>query len=145
MIFSAPPDDFKSKMHVVVCYIECAGRFLMLLRQDGKREGNTWGTPGGKRAEDESSIVALLREIGEETGIRLRSEQIEPRGILYVRHPYADFVYERFSCELVAQPEVVLASDEHKAFCWVTPQEALALPLVMDEETSIRLRFDLQP
>ena len=31
-------------------------------------------------------------------------------------------------------PEITLSKNEHKAFAWCTPKEALALPLVLDED-----------
>lgn len=143
MVFHTPRPDFRPQMRVVACYIECGRRFLVLHRRDHKPQGNTWCIPGGKRDEDEDALTALLREIFEETGIRMERSAVVRRETFYVRYPDFDFIYERFSYALAGVPVVTLSPKEHKAFRWVTPEEALELPLIEDEDVGIRLRFGL--
>lgn len=141
MIFTSPPENFQPKFYVVTCYLEHSGEFLMLLRGDDKSEGNKWGTPGGKRDPGESAIGAVIREVKEETGIELVPEQIGKSTVTYERYPDYDFVFHMFHAHLPHRPEVTISEGEHKAFCWVSPKDALDLPLVLDEDACIQLIY----
>jgi 8-oxo-dGTP diphosphatase len=58
-----------------ICYIENNGSWLMLYRnrkKDDMNEGK-WISPGGKMEEGETPDECALREVLEETGLRLRS------------------------------------------------------------------------
>lgn len=143
MIFLERPADFKLIMRIVACYVIFRGRHLVLHRQLWKPEGGTWGAPGGKVKGNEELLAAILREAGEETGIAFDSERMCYCRVLHVRYAKGDFEYHVFSYELDDEPKIVLASDEHQAYRFVTPKEALALPLIQDEDTSIKIHFGL--
>ncbi len=66
-----------------LCYIERDGQYLMLHRtkkQNDLNEGK-WIGVGGKREDFESINECLVREVYEETGLRLT--KFEPRAIIY--------------------------------------------------------------
>ncbi len=144
MVFLEPPVGFAPTMRVVAVLMECRGRILMLLRQDAKPQGNTWCLPAGKVAEGEGELDALRREAFEETGHRLDPTQIEPVRRVFVRYADFDFVYTIFRCRLAEQPGVRLAPEEHKGFRWLTPQEALEMPLIPDEDVCLKLSYGLE-
>jgi len=142
MIFKEPPADFEKQSDVVGCYVLHDGRFLMLHRHAHKSNGNTWGLPAGKRDGTEPLAEAMRRELREETGIDVPGSTLAFFDSVAVRHVGHDIEYHMFSVDLRSRPEVRLSETEHRDFRWVTPEEALAMPLVHDQDECIRLFFD---
>lgn len=138
MIFDVLPEDFKSKARVSGCYVQVQEHLLFLCRHPAKIEGGRWGTPGGKGNPGESLRAAGRRELAEETGIDLEEDALTFRALFYVRLSYGDFEYAVFDASLLERPDIRLSPDEHVEYRWVTPQEALALPLMEDEDEVIR-------
>lgn len=143
MIYHEKPEGFKPKFEVVGCFLEHDGEILLLHRQDHKPEGGTWCVPAGKVDPDEDLAVAIVREMGEETGHWADPSSVRFFKSLYVRYPNFDFVYHIFHLPVGDRPEVVLSADEHKDFVWLTPTKALDLPLITDEDPCIRLFYRL--
>ena len=143
MIYLAPPENFQPKFYVVSCFIEHDGKFLMLLRNEEKPEGNKWGHPAGKRDVGESEIEAVVREVKEETGIDLDPSKIDRSMPVYVRYPDYDFVFHMFGSRLDDLPDVVTDPKEHRGFQWVSPEDALKTRLVMDTDICIKLFYGL--
>ncbi len=143
MIFLEKPENFDDSLEVAGCAIQCKGKLLFLHRQDHKPQGNTWDMPSGKIKKGESVVSGLVREISEETGLIFKEENLEFFRKVYVKYPDLDFVYHIFSTELSEQPDVKIDLKSHKAFTWVTPEEALKMPLIPDEDKCIKLYFNL--
>lgn len=53
------------------------GRWLMHRRPLNKHHGGLWEFPGGKVESEESPRLALVRELEEELGVRVREEDCE--------------------------------------------------------------------
>ncbi|MFA6552626.1 MAG: NUDIX hydrolase [Candidatus Paceibacterota bacterium] len=136
-----PPAGFKPKFHIVSCFIEDPnGEILLLLRQDQKPQGNTWGVPAGKVGVNENHLVAVVREINEETGY------IAPTGpdffeTVFVCYPEYDFVYHIFHIVLQERIDVVINPKEHKMFKWVKPKDALSMPLIGGLDECIKIFY----
>ncbi len=62
MISRDKPEHFIPKFEVVSCFVEYNDEILLLLRQDYKPEGNTYGVPAGKIDEGETPDKAMKRE-----------------------------------------------------------------------------------
>jgi len=56
-----------------LCFIEKEGKYLMQLKDDKKFGGGRWNAPGGKTKENESVEQGVVREILEETGLKIRN------------------------------------------------------------------------
>ena len=145
MIFTEKPQDFNSRFDGVFCFVEHEGEILLLHRNDGKSEGNKWGMPGGKINAGENSAEAVVREIREETGLRLTIPQVTYFRAVYVRYPDYDFVFHMFHATVDQKQDAVLNPSEHKNFRWISPEEALGLELVGDLGECIKLRYPAGP
>src|SRR3989344_464641 len=143
MIYLDKPDVWNPAFEAVGCFIEYKGEIFLLHRLDHKPEGNTWCAPGGKVDLGESTLVAIVREIRQETGFEITEEQIQYIKEVYVRYEDLDFVYHIFRAELLQRQKSVINRSEHKDSCWVSPKKALSLPLIQDEDACIRMVYTL--
>ena len=145
MISKIKPDNFNKKFDVVGCFIIHDGKFLILHRQDYKPQGNTWGVAGGKvHSDDKDFNHALSREILEEVGIQINPTELKPIVSYYVQYPEYDFIYHTFHYDAGENiPTVLLTTDEHKDYKWVTPEESLKLDLIPDEDECIKDFFKI--
>ena len=141
MVYLEEPEDFNPKFDIGSCFLERNGKFLLLLRQDCKPQGNTWGVPAGKVEENETPAQATAREMTEETGYPANPEQLRFFKTVYVRFPEFDFIYHMFSLSLPGDHEVLIDPETHKDFRWVTPQESLAMPLIGGLDSCVRLFY----
>jgi len=142
MIFEQEPEHFNSQFEVVNCHIEYDGAILFLKRHENKPEGGTWCVPGGKLDPGEGPWDAVRRELEEETGIVLKADDdITFVKKVYVRFPKYDFVCHVFILRLKQQHDPVLRLDEHTAYAWFTPTEALTKPLIQDEDAVMGLIY----
>ena len=123
--------------NTTLCYVEQDGKYLMLLRNKKKQDENAgkWIGVGGKFEEGESPQDCLLREVQEETGLRLT--QYRFRGIVtFVSDQYETeymhlFTAHGFEGELIPGDEGELK--------WVEKDEVLSLPLWEGDREFLRL------
>lgn len=102
------------------------GHVLLAQRPPGKNLEGKWEFPGGKLEAGEGPEDALVRELDEELGIKVRSDDLEP--LTFASHRYDRFhlLMPVFLCrhwlgEIVAK--------EHTALAWVQVQDMLKYPL----------------
>lgn len=143
MLFEQSPADFQKRFDVVACYVQHAGNFLMLQRQKEKPNGDLWGLPAGKVDQKEEYTDAIQREIEEETGISVNRKDLVYERMFYVRHDHIDFHYHTFSCVLMKRPEIILRSEEHCAYQWVTPADSLMVAQVPDQEVCTKVFYSM--
>lgn len=107
--------------------VDAAGRFLMIKRGQEPAKGR-WSVPGGRKEAGESDEAATIREVGEETGLRVIVERLvgtverdAPDGSVYVIRDYR--------CAPVdgVDPAVVQAGDDADDAGWFTEQEVRRL------------------
>lgn len=138
MISTEPIKDFDKMFDVVSLFIICGDKMLLLKRREDKPQGGAWGRVAGKVDAGESLEKAILRETLEETGLQITVRQITKYAKnYYVRHGDTDFIFYVFVLELPECPQITLSDREHSEYSWFTPQEALALDLVQDEEVLV--------
>jgi 8-oxo-dGTP pyrophosphatase MutT (NUDIX family) len=141
MLYKEKPERYNPKFEIAGCLIETAKKILLLHRQDHKPQGNTWGVPAGKRDTGEDLLTTIAREVKEETGIQIERDTFTHLDTYYTRFTAYDFTYHQFFVSLSHEPKVQINPQEHKAFLWITPQEALSLPLIEDLPEIIKLRY----
>ena len=91
-----------------ICYLENDGSWLMLYRdrKPGDMNGGKWISVGGKVEEGETPNECVVREVLEETGLRLRSRVFH--GVIEFRSD----VYEDEDMYLYSSSDFVPADEE---------------------------------
>jgi len=117
-------------MEVVGCYFEYKNKILLLKRHPSQSQGNTWGLPAGKIEKGETPSKALVREIHEELGIRIKEEDLEEFNKMYVRRDTLDYIFYQFRTRFSTMPILKLDLEENIEARWVTISAALKLPLI---------------
>jgi hypothetical protein len=62
---------------------------------------------------------------------------------VYVRFADYDFVYHIYHAKLINKPEIKISESEHKAAKWISPKDALDLPLIEDLDGCMQLFFGI--
>jgi len=143
MYFTERPDNFDPRFEIVACWLERDGKFVLLHRQSWKSEGGTWGVPAGKMDIGESKCSAMRRELFEETGHSVTEEELTYQTTLFVRYETYSFVYHMFRTNAPDGFIVLTNPEEHQDHRWVTPEEALCLPLIPELDSCVRLTYDV--
>jgi 8-oxo-dGTP diphosphatase len=142
MVFESIPEGFNPVFHLVTCYIEHGGKFLAVQRNNDKREGGKWGVPGGKVEQDETEAEALARELDEEIALKVLPDKLRYLKKVFVRFPDVDFEATMFSLKLDVPHDVILGTDEHQAYQWVTLDEALKMDLIRHNEQYLKIMVE---
>lgn len=139
-------------VQTTLCYIEKDGKYLMLHRISKKNDVNRdkWIGVGGKFEYGEAPEECLLREVEEETGLKL--ERYRFRGVLTFlcdsQSPEYIFLYtaDRFSGELKECDEGVLEWVEkekiHNLTLWEGDRVMFRLLEERDSVFSLKLRYE---
>ena len=112
-----------------LCYIENNGEYLMLYRNKKKNDDNAgkWLGIGGKFEADETADECCVREVFEETGIRLRGFHFY--GVIRFRATtYEDedmYLYSSDDFELPAE----LPDCNEGELKWIPQDELMSLPM----------------
>lgn len=129
-VYDKKPENFSPQIEVAATYVNFKGKLLFLQLASNKSEKGTWGVPAGKLEAEEKPVQGAKRELFEETGIDINSEDsFQWIGMLYIRKPEIDYVYYRFEVNLKSLPTIHL-SKEHCSYLWVSREEAKNLPLM---------------
>lgn len=126
-----------------LCYIEKDGQYLMLLRNKKKNDVNEgkWIAPGGKLEPGESPEECALREVREETGLKLG--RLNMRGILtFSSEGWEDeyifvFTADEFSGELIDCNEGELK--------WIDKKDILSLNLWEGDRIFLKMLIEDEP
>ncbi len=130
-------------LNTTLCYIERKGSYLMLHRTKKQNDPNQnkWIGIGGKFEEGESPEECLVREVREETGLRLTSHRL--RGIVtFVCPPYpTEYMYLYTACA----EEAPLSFCEEGELAWVEKEKVPSLPLWEGDRIFLRLLAEEYP
>ena len=139
--------EFDTALQCVGCFIEYGGKILFLGRNENKSEGGKYGIPGGKidEVDDRSSANAIIREVFEETGIVISSQDLISSAVFYVEYDGGRrIVYNTYKTILREQPGITLRENEHQDFVWKSPEEALLLPLMIHGDDTIKHVYNIE-
>lgn len=147
MIYQGNISNFLPYIICVGCHIKHEGDVLYLQKPPHhKYYPSKWGVVAGKvSTEDprkpERLIDAMVREILEETGWQIDPLLLKTCGVKPVKHPHLNFLYHWFRLDLHHRRPQIKLSAEHVDYRWVTPQAALSLDLIEDEEHILRYTY----
>jgi len=116
-----------STIHVSAAVVTDAGGRALLVR---KRGTTMFMQPGGKPEAGETAIQALMRELSEELGVRVRAAALRALGrftAVAANEPGHDVVADAFALHLA--PAAVSPAAEIAEARWVTPDQLDALPV----------------
>lgn len=113
-MMDTPAKPFSLSVKAVI--LDRDGRCLLLKRSSSSRAHvGRWDFPGGKLDHGEDFEAALLREVEEETGLRVRVTRV--LGAAESENPAARVAY--LLLEARAEPGEVRLSEEHEDHTWV--------------------------
>lgn len=141
MIYYEKPKYFKPKFEAVGSFVQCDGKIILLHRRNHKPQGNTWGIPSGKIHISETLKTTALRETKEETGLVIHKNKMKFFATIFVKFADYDFIYHIFHTTLNNKSIIKINKHEHKAAKWISPTDALNLPLIEDLDGCIKLFF----
>jgi len=144
MISREEIENFNKKFDVVSAFIEHNGEILLLHRQDHKPQGNTWSVVAGKVCAGEDLLDALVREVYEEIGLKVSRQDCKYFEGYYVRYLGYDFKYHVYHLLLNEKPIINVNIDENKDHKWMTPNDALKIDLIQDEDSSIKWFYNIE-
>ena len=134
------PQNFTSTHAGSICFVECKGEFLLLKRSPHSLQGNSWtAAPGGKLEPGESPLEAAVRELWEETGIRLESSKLQFLQTVYFQFPDREYALHLFYTSIPEKPPVTLMAEEHTEYAWASFEKALQMPLMQGGKECIDL------
>jgi 8-oxo-dGTP pyrophosphatase MutT (NUDIX family) len=140
-VYEHKPEGFSPAVEVAAIYVNVGEKLLLLKLSHLKREAGKWSIPAGKIEANESAVQGAKRELFEETGIDVISEDaLHSFGRLYICKPDIHYIYHLFGVELQDLPSVQL-SDEHLSYQWASRQEAEALPLMSGGKQALDFYF----
>ena len=143
MIYQTMPKKFNPKFEALGSFVQYNNEIILLHRQNHKPQGDTWGIPSGKIHESESPLDTACRETEEETGIMVPQNKMKFFLTIYVKFSDYDFIYHVYHAKLNNKAKIKISEDEHKDAKWISPKDALGLPLIEDLDGCIKLFFGL--
>lgn len=137
--------SFNHKITAVACFIEAEHKILLLKTDSANKLQNyVWGVPGGKLESGETPNEAAVRELHEETGIKLKNDQLEFVIKLYVRAKgldYEFYIYKSTLGTAINETTIVIDPKDHSSFVWLSPKDALSLELIYGEKELIEFLY----
>jgi 8-oxo-dGTP diphosphatase len=123
---------------VALTEIDASLHVLVVRRGNPPFEGE-WALPGGYLEVDEDLAAGAARELGEETGVSVRHEELRQLGAFGApdRDPRNRTVSVAFLAELDREAEATGGSDAAEAV-WKPVDELLTSDLAFDHETILR-------
>jgi phosphoglycolate phosphatase-like HAD superfamily hydrolase/ADP-ribose pyrophosphatase YjhB (NUDIX family) len=106
-----------------------AGEVLMIRTH---KWSDLWGIPGGKIKWGETSETALRREVKEETDLDVTDIKfVLVQDCIHSKEFYRDahFVLLNYTCRARSSRPAVILNDEGREFRWLSPADAMKLPL----------------
>ncbi|MEU4800214.1 NUDIX hydrolase [Streptomyces sp. NPDC023327] len=111
---------------------------VLLIERDGEPFEGDWALPGGHQDEGETSRMAAVRELLEETGVRVAPDQLRVIGTWDQpgRDPRGRYSTDAYLAVVPAGTRIVAGTDARTARWW--PLDALPERLAFDHADILR-------
>ena|SRR5476649_996620 len=116
----------------VECFVKKGEKYLMLHREKHKRiMPNVWMAPGGHIEFNEGLFECAIREVQEETGLKIKNLRVKVVGTAYLQ----DLKQELFFHMLIADYAggKLTPNQNDGELMWLTPTEISKLPTLLAE------------
>lgn len=138
-----PPDKKVVQKVVLGGIVLCDNKLLIIQRSsDEEILPNMWELPSGKKEPLESSEASLVREVAEETGLKV--EIIAPIDVFDYQIEKPEEIRDSTQINFLVQPvdssEVKLSS-EHQDFKWIGEKELDSFPVSGKVKISLKKAF----
>ncbi len=144
MFYTSPDQNFSYDFQGAICFCEQDGKILALKRTPGCYEGGLWtAAPGGKLEKGETPLAGVLREVFEETSIRLDPEFVVWKGCYFFQFPDMEYGLHIFFSRLKELPRIVLNPKEHTESIWAFPSDVYKMPLMRGGKECLQTVFSL--
>ncbi|CUR59085.1 Putative hydrolase, NUDIX family (modular protein) [metagenome] len=133
-----PPDDARGFAGVIL--VDRRGWILLQERDEHARiDPEVWGLSGGHLEEGETPAEGALRELEEETGVRLDAEQLREVGMFAADHRDSYGTWDRMWVYAAAADltDADIDCREGRQIVFVDPEVARALPLTKGAEAIV--------
>lgn len=125
------------------------GLVLLLQRHSDDLGGGQWGFPGGRFEAGEDAEACVLREVYEETGVKLSDSK--KLGEHEIKMPHGSVHMTSFKAVVPGNVTIVLDPEEHHAYAWFNPAGLLdednilwGIPTVL-HDFGLLADFDVDP
>lgn len=141
MLLKDPPLNFSIKAEVVAVLPFIGDEVLLLQRLPTHPQANLWCPPGGKIHCNETIKNAAIRELFEETGIKVGEDLLIDLGKYYVRYPNGDFIFHLYKIQIKEKDIdiIQIRNTEHQNFCLCPLTKIYDLPLTPGLEECFEL------
>lgn len=126
--------EFEPKTQISTIFLEHDKHLLLLKRCHKEDQPNIWGTPGGKIERGEEPLQTVLRELKEETQIKLAPDEVFYQGHRYARVPECDYIMHIYYAEIKERPIVLLDPKEHSEYEWISLYAFKLMPLLKSQD-----------
>jgi len=141
-MFKKIDPNFSCKYQGAICFCEWEGKILMLKRSPASLQGGLWtAAPGGKLETGETPLVAVVREVREETGIELEAGKLASKGCYLCSFGEIEYLLHIFYVRLSSLPTVFIDPKEHTEYLWATVEEAHQMPLMRGGAECLQVVF----
>lgn len=128
--------------HTSGIFVECITRnqpeYLFLRRSQNKKFApNKWNVPAGSVESGETKLDAAIRELREEAGIIVKSDDVVYVSEFLSTTNLGSIEFSVFFTSVAKKPMITVNS-ESSEFGWFTLTKAKRLDLIKDEDESIR-------
>lgn len=110
----------KQEYDVAGCLVFHGDEFLILRRHPNKAKPLTWDIPAGKIEPSEDREVGMVRELFEETGIRVSTDELVYLGMDRIEEPTYILHFHVFRYDVQTKPEITVSPSEHTESTWIT-------------------------
>ena len=144
VLLKDPPVNFSLKAEVLAVLPFIHDKVLLLQRLPTHPQANLWCAPGGKIHWNETVKEAAVRELWEETGIKIEKDALVNLGKFYVRYPNGDFIFHLYQTHLSESDaiKIQISKAEHQNFCLCPVEKIYHLPLTPGLEECFELAMN---